>query len=96
MYFTEPATAPLLVRADEPAPAREPVVTASAGGVAVAEPASVTSVATTQKALSAEPAPVHPATWIGLGLAGVLTLVLGIVPMQLVNWALQAAQTLIK
>jgi hypothetical protein len=39
---------------------------------------------------------VHPATWIGLGLAGILTLVLGIVPMQLVNWALQAAQTLIK
>ncbi len=38
----------------------------------------------------------HPATWIGLVLAGILTIVLGIVPMQLVNWALQAAQTLIK
>jgi NADH-quinone oxidoreductase subunit N len=96
MYFVEPATAPLLVTADEPTPAREPVVTASAGGVAVAEPATATSVATPQKVLSAEPAPVHPATWIGLGLAGILTLVLGIVPMQLVNWALQAAQTLIK
>jgi hypothetical protein len=39
---------------------------------------------------------VHPATWFGLALAGILTIVLGIVPMQLVNWALQAAQTLIK
>jgi NADH-quinone oxidoreductase subunit N len=96
MYFTEPATAPLLVRADEPAPAREPVVTASTGGVAVAEPATATSLATAQKVLSAEPAPVHPATWIGLALAGILTIVLGIVPMELVNWALQAAQTLIK
>ena len=38
----------------------------------------------------------HPVTWIGLGLAGILTLALGIVPMQLVNWALMAAQTLIK
>ena len=97
MYFTEPATAPLLVTADEPTPAREPVVTASAGGVAVAEPATATaSVATAQKVLSAEPAPVHPATWIGLALAGIFTIVLGIVPMQLVNWALLAAQTLIK
>jgi NADH-quinone oxidoreductase subunit N len=94
MYFIEPATAPVLVTSDEPAPAGEPLVTASAGGVAVAEPA--TSVATTQKTLPAEPAPVHPITWIGLGLAGILTLVLGIVPMQLVNWALLAAQTLIK
>ena len=97
MYFTEPATAPLLVTADEPTPAREPVVTASAGGVAVAEPATATaSVATAQKVLSAEPAPVHPATWIGLALAGIFTIVLGIVPMQLVNWALLAAQALIK
>jgi hypothetical protein len=39
---------------------------------------------------------VHPATWIGLALAGIFTIVLGIVPMQLVNWALLAAQTLIK
>ncbi len=96
MYFIEPATAPLLVTADEPAPASEPVVTTSAGGVAVAEPATAISVATAQKVLSAEPAPVHPVTWIGLGLAGILTLALGIVPMQLVNWALMAAQTLIK
>jgi NADH-quinone oxidoreductase subunit N len=96
MYFVEPATAPLLVTADEPTPAREPVVTTSAGGVALAEPATAASVATTQKVLSAEPAPVHPATWTGLALAGVFTLVLGIVPMELVNWALLAAQTLIK
>jgi hypothetical protein len=39
---------------------------------------------------------VHPATWTGLALAGILTLVLGSVPMELVNWALLAAQTLIK
>jgi NADH-quinone oxidoreductase subunit N len=96
MYFVEPATAPLLVRAEEPAPAHEPVVTAATGGVAIAEPATTTGVATTQKVLSAEPAPIHPAAWIGLVLAGILTIVLGIVPMQLVNWALQAAQTLIK
>jgi NADH-quinone oxidoreductase subunit N len=96
MYFVEPTTAPLLVTADEPTPAREPVVTTSAGGVALAEPATAASVATTQKVLSAEPAPVHPATWTGLALAGILTLVLGIVPMELVNWALLAAQTLIK
>jgi NADH-quinone oxidoreductase subunit N len=96
MYFTEPATAPLLVTSDEPAPASMPAATTSAGGIALAEPATATSVATAKKVLSAEPATVHPATWIGLGLAGILTFVLGIVPMLLVNWALSAAQTLIK
>ncbi|HKT36941.1 MAG TPA: NADH-quinone oxidoreductase subunit NuoN [Ktedonobacterales bacterium] len=98
MYFTEPATAPLVVLSDEPAPESEPIVTTSAGGVALAEPATATSasVATAKKALSAEPAPIQFTTWIGLGLAGVLTVVLGIAPMLLVEWAQAAAQTLIK
>jgi NADH-quinone oxidoreductase subunit N len=96
MYFSEPATAPLLVLSDEPAPADEPLSTASAGGVALAEPATATSVATAKKVLSAEPAPVHPVTWIGLGLAALLTIALGIAPMLVVDWALAAAQTLIK
>jgi len=86
----------LLVLSDEPAPADEPLSTASAGGVALAEPATATSVATAKKVLSAEPAPVHPVTWIGLGLAALLTIALGIAPMLVVDWALAAAQTLIK
>ena len=96
MYFSDPATAPLLVLSDEPLPVGEPLSTASAGGVALAEPATATSVATAKKVLSAEPAPVHPATWIGLALAALLTFALGIAPMLVVDWAQAAAQTLIK
>jgi NADH-quinone oxidoreductase subunit N len=96
MYFSDPATAPLLVLSDEPLPVGEPLSTASPGGVALAEPATATSVATAKKVLSAEPAPVYPATWIGLALAALLTFALGIAPMLVVDWALAAAQTLIK
>jgi NADH:ubiquinone oxidoreductase subunit 2 (subunit N) len=46
--------------------------------------------------LPADRAPIHPATWVGLALAGILTLALGIVPMLVVDWALTAAQTIIK
>jgi NADH-quinone oxidoreductase subunit N len=96
MYFSDPATAPLLVLSDEPLPVGEPLSTASPGGVALAEPATATSVATAKKVLSAEPAPVYPATWIGLALAALLTFALGIAPMLVVDWALAAAQALIK
>ena len=99
IYFTEPATAPLLVTADESAPVHEPIASASAtatGGVALAEPATATGIAMATRVLPAERAPVHLATWLGLALAGVLTLVLGIVPMLMVDWALAAAQTLVK
>lgn len=96
MYFSDSATAPLLVLSDEPLPVGEPLSTASPGGVALAEPATATSLATAKKVLSAEPAPVHPATWIGLALAALLTFALGVAPMLVVDWALAAAQTLIK
>jgi hypothetical protein len=81
--------------ATEPAAPR-PVTHVSYGGVATAEPATATSVSAATKVLSAAPAPVHPATWAGLALAGILTLALGIVPMWVIDWALAAAQTLIK
>ena len=97
IYFTEPATAPLVVLADEPAPEPIPsVATGSTGGVALAEPATATSAVLATRVLPADRAPVHTATWVGLALAGILTLALGIVPMLVVDWALTAAQTIIK
>ena len=102
MYFAEPATAPLLVLADEPVtpagePAGEPLpsVTTTTGGVALAEPATAPA-ATATKVVPADRAPLHPAAGLGLALAAILTLALGIVPMLLVDWALAAAQTLIR
>lgn len=96
IYFSESATAPLLVLADEPVPAEERISGASAGGVALAEPATATSAATATRVLSTDSTPIHPVTWFGLALAAILTLALGIVPMWVVDWALAAAQTLIK
>jgi NADH-quinone oxidoreductase subunit N len=101
IYFTEPATAPLVVLADEPAPILEPIPSvatgsASGSGVALAEPAPATSASLATRVLPADRAPIHPATWVGLALAGILTLALGIVPMLVVDWALTAAQTIIK
>jgi NADH-quinone oxidoreductase subunit N len=101
IYFTEPATAPLVVLADEPAPILEPIPSvatgsASGSGVALAEPATATSASLATRVLPADRAPIHPATWVGLALAGILTLALGIVPMLVVDWALTAAQTIIK
>ncbi|HEX6544315.1 MAG TPA: NADH-quinone oxidoreductase subunit N [Ktedonobacterales bacterium] len=97
IYFTEPATAPLLVLAEEPTPEREPAATTTAGGgVALAEPATAAQPTTSTKVLPADRHTTHPATWLGLALAGVLTIALGIVPMLMVEWALAAAQTLFK
>ena len=103
IYFSEPATAPLAVLADEPAtpptePAGEPLTraTTTTGGVAVAEPAVTPATTTVTKVVPADRAPLQPAAGVGLALAAILTLVLGIVPMLLVDWALAAAQTLIK
>ena len=104
IYFSEPATAPLVVLADEPAtpqagqPSGEPLsrATTTPGGVAVAEPAITPATTTVTKVVPADRAPLHPAAGVGLALAAILTLVLGIVPMLLVDWALAAAQTLIK
>ena len=62
----------------------------------MAEPAITPAATTATKVVPADRAPLHPAAGLGLALAAILTLALGIVPMLLVDWALAAAQTLIK
>jgi NADH-quinone oxidoreductase subunit N len=103
IYFTEPLPTPAPAVSGEVAPVGEPVTSTGAGGVAVAEPATAATATAVAPAVGPMTATVptdrpqpHPATWLGLALAGVLTLALGIVPMALVNWALIAAQVLIK
>jgi NADH-quinone oxidoreductase subunit N len=95
MYFTDaqqPATSGVVVGV---APSVQAAAGSSRGGVAVAEPAAdvrVAPVATIPQAA----VPIHPATWIGLVVAAVLTLVLGIVPGVLVQLADQAARVLFR
>ncbi|HEV8193906.1 MAG TPA: NADH-quinone oxidoreductase subunit N [Ktedonobacterales bacterium] len=97
MYFTDaqqPATAEVGV-GGAPPPSVHAAVASSRGGVAVAEPVARVRVAPTARA-QRPPVPIHPATWIGLVVAAVLTLVLGIVPSALVQLADQAAHVLFR
>jgi NADH-quinone oxidoreductase subunit N len=98
MYFTDGREAPASAAvAASPAPATSARRDdgGSRGGVVVAEPA--TRVRTAPRAAARQaPVAIHPATWIGLVVAGVLTLALGIIPGPLVQLAGQAAHVLFR
>ncbi|HEX8727458.1 MAG TPA: NADH-quinone oxidoreductase subunit N [Ktedonobacterales bacterium] len=98
MYFQEPRAVGIpavsTLSVEPPAPA---VATPSAGGgaaVLVAQPSVVAAPAAQQEVY--QPTVLAPGAWLGLVIAVVLTVVLGILPSGFVDLAIQAAHTILR